>query len=1357
MRLGFATRLVGFVNFLLLSGLMPTVATAQLPVWSGLGNNAQHTAISTVPSQSMDGMRWSTPVDLAPEYDGYDLNIHYGTPMSTAQNTIIVPMKTGTANTTSPGIFQVSAFNGTNGSLLWTQTSDYVLPYNDWTPSYSPTLTPQGGMYFPGPGGTVYYRTNLNGAGAVTPTQFAFYGTSNYQNNPSAFDNVKIETPITSDSSGNIYFGFNVRGDNSAGLTSGIARISASGQGSWVSANAAALGASYIADVQQNCAPALSNDGKTLYMAVTGINGDNEHGDLVALDSTTLLPKKAVELIDPSLNIPAGVRSVGTASPTVGPDGRVFFGVQEGAPGFGKGYLLQFSGDLSTSYTPGPFGWDVTPSIVPASMVKSYTGNSSYLVLTKNNDYVSNGGSGQHKVSIFDPNASESFTTRFNGPVTVMKEVVSVLNPVPSEEFAGAVTEWCLNTAAVDPATDSIIANDEAGTNYRWDLNTNTLSQSVNNAEPIGSAYTPTIIGADGTTYAINNAHLYATTAFQWTNPGSAAWSATSSWFGPLPDGAGSKASLLNSTTGATTVTLDGSRTVGSLNFDSPYGYVLAGQGSSTLTLSQTGGAGPSITVSNVRGNGAHTISAPLIIAGSMTVTQNSSGPLTIAAPIDDGGGGYSLTTAGTGTIILAASNTYSGGTSIGQGSTLQLGTGSAIGTIVGNINDNGTAAFAPPLAGQLFAGVISGSGRLSQLGPGMQILTAGNSYSGGTVITAGTLQIGNGGNIGSISGSVATSGVLAFNRSDNFTFASAATGPGSLAQMGQGTLTLTGPISSNVAANAGRIVVSAAGMISGDLAIAAGASVLSNNAAPLQIGSLTNSGTLIGSAEPSGSFINQQTGDVRIGAGQRFYLQSGNAQTNGGLIEVIGSQYYQAQVETAAPFTNSASVPNLGGSSPTINAAYSTMYFDAGLDNQGTIGISKGLSDVFGNVANESGALINVTGSSGVTFWGDVTQNGTVSVATNSSVLFLGALTGSGSFSGGGDVYISNDLRPNGGAIVGQPPEGSPVINAAALAFGGNVHLTPTTNTVVRLAGSAGGGVYDAIQVAGAIELGGSLTVALADPSYRPSHGAQFQILSFGTQSGAFATVSGLDLGNRLQLVPKFGSNNLTLTAVQGGSGNWNVDANGSISAPGNWSSGLPNAAGDVATFGPAITAPRTVTIDQPIALGAIDLQSSAGYTLAGNATVILQNSGSNSLVHTKLGNQVIAAPLDLESDTVVQIDSGSLTLSGSVNGAAGLRKAGPGSLILSDIASYAGATTFNSGTVYLTKNGALPQGTSLTVHAGATLIFGGMPSQAPAAESSISAVPEPSAFVLLQCAFLIGLGIHLARAPFSQSEATS
>jgi len=219
-----------------------------------------------------------------------------------------------------------------------------------------------------------------------------------------------------------------------------------------------------------------------------------------------------VLLIDPSSGLDAQLCDCSSATPTVGPDGDVYFGVLENPfPDHNdRGWLLHFSSDLSVTKIPGSFGWDDTASIVPASMVASYHGKSKYLLMTKYNNYAGIGtGNGKNRIAILDPNATEKDPVI---PTTlVMKEVITKLGVTPDPEFPqfpGAVREWCINTAAVDPFTDSVLANSEDGKLYRWDLGSNTFTEVITLSSGIGEAYTPTLIGSDGTAYAINDAIL---------------------------------------------------------------------------------------------------------------------------------------------------------------------------------------------------------------------------------------------------------------------------------------------------------------------------------------------------------------------------------------------------------------------------------------------------------------------------------------------------------------------------------------------------------------------------------------------------------------------------------------------------------------------------------------------------------------------------------------------------------------------------------------------------------------------------------------------------------------------------------
>jgi hypothetical protein len=202
----------------------------------------------------------------------------------------------------------------------------------------------------------------------------------------------------------------------------------------------------------------------------------------------------------------------GSASPTIGPDGDVYYGVLENPiySNHDRGWLLHFDSSLSQLKTPGAFGWDDTASIVPASLVPSYQGSSSYLVLTKYNNYVQAGGDGVNKMAVLDPN--DTMTDPITG-ATVMKEILTVVGPTPDADYINqhpnAVREWCINSAAVDPATKSAVVNSEDGKVYRWDFTTNTLQQALMLTGGLGEAYTPTLIGVDGTDYAISDGTLF--------------------------------------------------------------------------------------------------------------------------------------------------------------------------------------------------------------------------------------------------------------------------------------------------------------------------------------------------------------------------------------------------------------------------------------------------------------------------------------------------------------------------------------------------------------------------------------------------------------------------------------------------------------------------------------------------------------------------------------------------------------------------------------------------------------------------------------------------------------------------------
>src|SRR6266566_3289284 len=174
-------------------------AGAQPATFAG---DAQHTAQYSAPAQRLDRVLWTTPIDLK----NTGGSAHYGAPLITPANTVLVPVKTTDG-------FEVSAFEGASGRLKYTLTNDYILPPFNWVPVYQPVMaTPPSGarLYYAGAGGTVYYIDTPDSDAPGAPVQQCFYtAMTNYTTNAAGFNGaVFIKTPLTADTNGVIFFGF---------------------------------------------------------------------------------------------------------------------------------------------------------------------------------------------------------------------------------------------------------------------------------------------------------------------------------------------------------------------------------------------------------------------------------------------------------------------------------------------------------------------------------------------------------------------------------------------------------------------------------------------------------------------------------------------------------------------------------------------------------------------------------------------------------------------------------------------------------------------------------------------------------------------------------------------------------------------------------------------------------------------------------------------------------------------------------------------------------------------------------------------------------------------------------------------
>lgn len=228
----------------------------------------------------------------------------------------------------------------------------------------------------------------------------------------------------------------------------------------------------------------------------------------------------------------------------------------------------------------------------------------------------------------------------------------------------------------------------------------------------------------------------------------------------------------------------------------------------------------------------------------SRILTVGGSGNTTIGGGVADGGAAGTLAFAksGSGMLTLSGSNTFSGGSTVSAGTLLlasaaaqpatglvTVANGATLGLAVGtgyslndfltlmtgslaNVSMGATAnAGIDTTAGpQTIADNLGGTRGLAKLGGGMLTLTGSNSYTGPTLVSGGTLAIGNGGAVGWVAGNVVNNAVLVLNRADTIAFPGSLSGTGSVVQAGPGTVLFSGSngLAGVVAINAGTATI---------------------------------------------------------------------------------------------------------------------------------------------------------------------------------------------------------------------------------------------------------------------------------------------------------------------------------------------------------------------------------------------------------------------------------------------------------------------------------------------------------------------------------------------------------------------
>jgi hypothetical protein len=183
-----------------------------------------------------------------------------------------------------------------------------------------------------------------------------------------------------------------------------------------------------------------------------------------------------------------------------------------------------------------------------------------------------------------------------------------------------------------------------------------------------------------------------------------------------------------------------------------------------------------------------------------------------------------------------------------------------------------------------------------------------------------------------------------------------------------------------------------------------------------------------------------------------------------------------------------------------------------------------------------------------------------------------------------------------------------------------------------------------------------------------------------------------------------------------------WIFDGGGAWNTDSRWTPFAPYAIGDQANFLGALTGGTAhITLDGDRVVGSVTFDNTAGtYSIdqGVGGSLILNNGTSSGLITVLHGSHTVSAPVVLQSTTNVNVNvaTDTLTLSGPVSGAStALNFTGPGSMLITGAANYAGNTAVASGQVTYgggvshSVGGISGAGTVVT-NAGATLTSSGV-----------------------------------------------
>jgi fibronectin-binding autotransporter adhesin len=654
------------------------------------------------------------------------------------------------------------------------------------------------------------------------------------------------------------------------------------------------------------------------------------------------------------------------------------------------------------------------------------------------------------------------------------------------------------------------------------------------------------------------------------------------------------------------------------------------------------------------------------------------------------GGGSDTLRNNGTGALIWTGSfsNTKSGA------STLTLS-----GTNTGGSNE---------FRGNLVDGSFAMG--LAKADSNTWILTGANTYTGATTVSAGTLQIGNGGTTGSLSGSssisVSSGATLAFSRSNTITqgtdFNSVISGAGNLTKLSSGTLVLSGSntYTGTTSINAGTLQIGASGTT----------------------GSLSASSAITGSAGATLAFNRTDTygGNVSNTIGGGIAV----TQLGTGTVTLAGSNTFTGTTRIVAGGLTLGNVSALQNSTLDMNTGDAgTLAFGLTGTNTYVIGSLIGSR----NIATSGSVVLSVggNGSSG-SYTGVLGGGGAFTKAGSGTLTLAGANTYTGTTSIGGgvlqanvaDVASTSGALGNGGSIrftggtlqytassAGTDWSSRITSSTGAIAIdtnGQNVNLTGTALASTNTGGLTKLGSGTLSVTMGASTVSGTTTVnggvlRIANPGDLLGYNAN----RFLINNASTLIVTNTTGGNRSWIL---NSATVVFDAAGGGtlvigSGNHlsqfnqttTVRTTGGVQnlMSGGTTGGFINGQNvGLVVFDVARGTDPSVDLLMSASLSSINIQKTGGGILS-----VRQGTSGNFGITVSQGTFDVGGSATLAggtfSGTIANSglfqysSSANQTLSGTISGTGALTQAGASTLTLSGSNSYTGATTVSSGTL--------------------------------------------------------------------------